>query len=645
MYELSFVKKYLSPKKKQLSVSLIALMSIGVIALVVWLVLLFLSVTEGIERTWLKKLTALNAPLKIQPTEKYFSSYSYLIDQFSSATSYSARSIGEKMRGLASASYDPETDPALPERMPPLDRDQTGSPIDPVGRVSSVLAQLQKKEQGLAYQPFEISGALLRLSLIRQQQTGDTEAQLTQVAFLASFAEENPRLMDLILPPTADDINQLFFAAQRAPDLWNVIDSHISVEAIRPFGSYLRLPPALLPEGVAFAADFSSGKLVVPATHSDKLGSVVRTKEGWIYNGKPLPFTTALLVEGFFEWDARLTLAHTFSVHGQLQGVAISGEIPQQGVVISRAAAKTAFDSSPSVLPLWPYAVKGKPVLPQGGVLLAKNLQESGVKMGDEGYLSYSAPTASAIQEQRLPVRVAGFYDPGILAVGSKCILVASPLAEMINASQSAYSLERTSASGIQVWFPDFNQAFAIKEEIQRALKEQEIDGYCKVVTYHDYDFAKDLMQQFASDKMLFTLIGLIILIVACCNIISLLIILVSDKKKEIGILQAMGASKRSIALIFGLAGGAVGLISSLLGALFAYVTLKNIDILVQLLSFVQGHQAFNTLFFGKSLPHDLSTSALTFVLIATPLIALVAGLIPASKACRISPAETLKAP
>ncbi|MCX6989569.1 MAG: ABC transporter permease, partial [Chlamydiae bacterium] len=77
MFELSVALKYLVPKKKQLSVTLIASMSVGVISLVVWLVLVFLSVTEGMEKNWLKKLTDLNAPLKITPTKKYFSSYYY----------------------------------------------------------------------------------------------------------------------------------------------------------------------------------------------------------------------------------------------------------------------------------------------------------------------------------------------------------------------------------------------------------------------------------------------------------------------------------------------------------------------------------------------------------------------------------------
>ena len=69
----------------------------------------------------------------------------------------------------------------------------------------------------------------------------------------------------------------------------------------------------------------------------------------------------------------------------------------------------------------------------------------------------------------------------------------------------------------------------------KRGSEELGIEKYWKVETYQEYEFAKDLMQQFQSDKYLFTMIGILILLVACTNIISLLVLLVSDKKKEIG--------------------------------------------------------------------------------------------------------------
>lgn len=278
------------------------------------------------------------------------------------------------------------------------------------------------------------------------------------------------------------------------------------------------------------------------------------------------------------------------------------------------------------------------------GILLPKSFQDNGVLIGDRGYVSYAASTTSSVQEQRLPIYISGFYDPGLMAVGNRCMLAPSSVVRAIHFSQGAYTLDRSQSNGIQVWLNDSSEAGAVKKELQTAFQEAGIERYWKITTFREYDFAKELLQQFQSDKYLFTLIGAIILVVACCNIISLLVLLVNDKKREIGILQAMGASGRSIAGIFALCGGALGTLSCLVGTLAAVFTLQHIDALVQLLSFLQGHEAFSATFYGKTLPHTLSSHALLFVLIATPLISLLAGLVPAIKASRLRPSEILRA-
>lgn len=512
-------------------------MSITVIALVVWLLLLFLSVIEGIEQSWLKRLTSLHAPLRIQPTEQYFSSYYYNIDTFSEASRFTSQTIGQKASAPLTDPYNPEQDAALPPFMPAPEKDAKNILIDPVKRAYEALGALR-----LTFQDYEISGAMMRLRLVRTHGFNETESLLTQVSYLASLTHLSPTLPALIIPPTQEDLNQLHALSIHAPDIEKALQLHFS------------------------------------------------------------------------------------------------GNSP-----------KIHFSENPALSPPWTYLVGKTLHLPSNslgtGVLLAKNLQDSGVKVGDSGFLAYGAPTASSIQEQRIPIYVAGFYDPGVMNVGNRCILVPPGITRAINASQGSYSIDRSQANGLMVWIEDLNQAEEVKKQIENAFKQKGIADYWKVTTFREYDFAKDLVQQFESDKLLFTLIGTIILIVACCNIISLLILLVNSKKREIGVLQAMGAPKRSIAAIFGLSGAAVGLFGSLLGVGLALLTLHHIDSVVQFLSFVQGHEAFNALFFGKSLPRELSVSALTFVLITTPLLAFFAGLIPAIQACRLKPSEILKSP
>jgi len=104
-----------------------------------------------------------------------------------------------------------------------------------------------------------------------------------------------------------------------------------------------------------------------------------------------------------------------------------------------------------------------------------------------------------------------------------------------------------------------------------------------------------------------------------------------------------MGAKKRSIATIFALCGGSLGLFSCLLGVFLAYITLQNIDVVVGFLSFLQGHEALNAQFFGQSLPSQITPRALLFAAIATPVLAILAGLVPAIKAARLNPCETLR--
>ncbi len=197
--------------------------------------------------------------------------------------------------------------------------------------------------------------------------------------------------------------------------------------------------------------------------------------------------------------------------------------------------------------------------------------------------------------------------------------------------------------NGINVRFDRLDQTEHVKAQLQQAFKNKGINRYWTVETYHEYEFTKEMMQELQSQKNLFMLIAVVIIIVACSNIISMLVILVNDKKLEIGILRSMGASSQSIAFIFGLAGALIGVLGSLTGIAAAIVTLHHLDGLVWLLSRLQGHDMFSTHLYGQILPSELSYQALTFVLAATVGISLLAGIVPAIKACLLRPSHILR--
>jgi lipoprotein-releasing system permease protein len=682
MFELSVALKYLVPRRKQLSVSLISLLSVTVISLVVWLVLVFLSVTEGIEQGWLHKLTTLNAPLRITPTQHYFSSYYYQIDSVSGQSQYALKNIGEKQESALTNPYNPIEDGELLARFPLPDLNADNSVKDPVKGLFSLLAGLKEKHPDLSVQDFEISGALMRLQLLRPG-TGisseETQGYLTQVSYLASLPDQCPDLSSLLLPPTEKDLNHMLYLTSHSTELsrqdtpaltlkttketahnrLKQILQNVKIHQLKPLYAFWQLPPALLPDKkiLVGTAQFRNGKLSRIDFPLQVTGSLENRVKVWKEGNalfledqtgqkEQLSLQTPLLVDGPIRFNVAETIvakdaqSPRFKIHAAIQDISLSGDVGLQGLEIAQAEFlendTAPWISNPSILPVNEEK--------ETGVLLAKSFVESGVMVGDRGYLSYSSTTSSSVQEHRLPIFVAGFYDPGILSIGNKCILVPSFVTRTINASSTSFNLDKTQSNGILVWFKDLQKAEGFKNEILLALAEQKLEPYWKVTTFREYDFAKDLMQQFQSDKYLFALIGIIILVVACCNIISLLVLLVNDKKREIGILQAMGASRFSIAAIFGTCGVALGILSSIIGTTAALFTLHHIDSIVQMLSFFQGHDAFNTAFFGKSLPNELSHNAVLFILITTPLLSLLAGLVPAIKACRLRPSEILRA-
>ena len=663
MFEPFVAFKYLLPRKRSLSAALISLISIFVISLVVWLVLVFMSITTGIEKKWLKGLTSLNAPVRISPTKDYFNSYYYQIDSLSSSSGYGFKTIGEKAESAFLDPYRSDIDIELPFNMPKNNK------IDLVKKTYRVLDTFPK----ISYQDYEMSGALLKLTLLRENSSifsfsnEKKTSYLSQMSYLLSLMDKSPNLYSLFLQPTKKDINHIFESQLISKNELKDFFSQIKINKTATTNNW-QLPLDMLKEDTFFQGyaaiqndkvikiyilkDFSSDKKFVQFTKGNLIKkdgryTFIAKDKKYILKGNekisldaPVIFSTAIIKKSV---ESASDLSDIkFLAEGSVQGKQIQGFLPFVGLEVEK------FDILKNKNPLfWATQNNGKIYLPQRegkqGIILPKALQKSGALIGDEGSLVYSIQTATSLTEQKLPVFVAGFYDPGLFPVGSRFIIVPNDITRMINASVATFSPDATPTNGIYIWTNDINQIDSLKLSLEKKLHSANIAPYWKVETYKDYEFSKDMMQQFQSDRLLFTLIAIIVLIVACSNIISLLILLVHDKKREIAVMQALGATKKSIAYIFGICGIIMGAISSVIGTIAAYFTLKHIDMVAGLLSSVQGHNAFNAVFLGDSLPSQMSIDALLLVLIATPIISLVAGLIPAIKATKLSPSSNLR--
>jgi lipoprotein-releasing system permease protein len=129
--------------------------------------------------------------------------------------------------------------------------------------------------------------------------------------------------------------------------------------------------------------------------------------------------------------------------------------------------------------------------------------------------------------------------------------------------------------------------------------------------------------------------IGLIVA-VAALNIIASLVLLVMEKTRDIAILKTMGASARSVMLIFLVQGIVIGVIGTLVGAVGGVVVSALLD-RYRVISMPSDVYQITYLPF-RVLPTDL-----TFVILGALAVCFVATLYPSRQAAKLDPAQALR--
>ncbi len=631
-FELSVALKYLIPRWRQLSVSIISLISILVVSMVVWLAIVFLSISAGIQERWIDGFVALNAPVKMTPTEAYYHSYYNQIDRYSLNSNYTVKSITEKLASKQTNPYDPSVDQELPLTLP---HQESKDLVKEAWEAASLL-----DFKGVRPQVAQVSLCNMRLRV--------NDSFLSQLCYVTAHDEGNARMKRRLVKPTEEDVTTLL---NLIPGSKEHFFKNVEVNEVQTADYEY---PFFAPDTgslVGCKIIFPTGeeKIIIPeskASLQELLGHLGRigfeVKEVAVeFHDKHASENCEITFDRDVPLKAQLVDAHkgNFLVSGILQGVAVSGESSVDHLKVTQATIKPGEG-------YWVYEENEGLVIPSDhglgdGILLSAAYREKGVKVGDRGTLSFITGTATAVQEQKTPIYVAGFFDPGIVPMAGKVLFVSSDLMRTFEGNLSLP--DQMFSNGINIWLDNPTEATEVKEALIAELEKRGIAHYWTVETFYDFEFSRPILQQFDSDKTLFTLIAIMILIVACSNIISMLILLVNDKKREIGILQALGASPKRIGMIFGMCGLFTGLTSSLFGTALAFLTLKNLHALVHFLNFMKGHELFQKMFFGGDLPNEVSVSALLFVVGTTVAISILAGLVPAVKAARIRPSEILR--
>jgi lipoprotein-releasing system permease protein len=108
------------------------------------------------------------------------------------------------------------------------------------------------------------------------------------------------------------------------------------------------------------------------------------------------------------------------------------------------------------------------------------------------------------------------------------------------------------------------------------------------------------------------------------------------EKKKDIAILKAMGAKKKSIMKIFMVEGVTIGVFGALIGSISGYG-------ICEILRRYKIIKLPEDIYYISSLPIKISFIDVALVASVTMIICLFATLYPSYKASKIDPVETLR--
>jgi lipoprotein-releasing system permease protein len=128
--------------------------------------------------------------------------------------------------------------------------------------------------------------------------------------------------------------------------------------------------------------------------------------------------------------------------------------------------------------------------------------------------------------------------------------------------------------------------------------------------------------------------LGLVI-VIASFGIVSTLFMVVMEKSKEIGMLMAMGASRRSIMKIFILESGILGLIGAAVGVAAGII----VSLWLGTYTFEIGEDAYAGV---SSIPFIVRAQDAIIIIIFTSVVNLIAGIYPARRASKLDPVEAI---
>ena len=152
------------------------------------------------------------------------------------------------------------------------------------------------------------------------------------------------------------------------------------------------------------------------------------------------------------------------------------------------------------------------------------------------------------------------------------------------------------------------------------------------------------LFRAMRMEKMVVSLLLSVIIAVAAFNIIASLVLMVADKRRDIAVVRALGASSGLVVKVFVVQGMAVGIMGIIVGTGLGSMLAYFIGDIVAFIETLTGVYLFDpSVYLISALPSKLLWSDVAMVISGAGLISFLATLYPAWRAGQVLPAEALR--
>jgi putative ABC transport system permease protein len=166
-------------------------------------------------------------------------------------------------------------------------------------------------------------------------------------------------------------------------------------------------------------------------------------------------------------------------------------------------------------------------------------------------------------------------------------------------------------------------------KEAEEAIKQMGFAAYSLL------DASNGLNLVFRVFDMFLAIFGSLALVVASLGIVNTLVMAILERRREIGILKALGAADRDVRMLFFVEAGAMGLLGGVFGVLIGWLIGRAINFGTNIYLARQALPAISV----TAVPWWMVGLAIAFSI----LVSLAAGMYPASRAARLDPVQALR--